>query len=51
MGQLCGRSACELMGGRGADALPLAALIPLGDAASMVEMALASRRAGRRPFV
>jgi muconate cycloisomerase len=50
MGQLCGRSACEFMGGRGADALPLAALIPLGDAASMVEMALAFQKGGTKTF-
>ena len=50
MGQLCGRAACEFMGGRGADALPLAALIPLGDAASMVEMALAFQKGGTKTF-
>ena len=32
MGHVAGRPACDFMGGRGADALPLAALIPLADA-------------------
>jgi muconate cycloisomerase len=50
MGQLCGRSACEFMGGRGAESLPLAALIPLGDAASMIEMALAFQKGGTKTF-
>ncbi len=50
MGQLAAAPACEFMGGRGADALPLAALIPLGDAASMVEMALAFQKGGTRTF-
>lgn len=49
-GRIAGRSACELMGGRGADELPLAALIPLDDADSMTTMALAFQRSGTRTF-
>ena len=49
-GRIAGRSACELMGGRGADELPLAALIPLADADSMTAMALAFQRSGTRTF-
>ena len=50
MGQISGRSACELMGGCCAESLPLAALIPLGDAASMVGMALAFQKGGTNTF-
>jgi muconate cycloisomerase len=50
MGHVSGLSACAFMGGRGADALPLTALIPLGDAATMVEMALAFQKSGTRSF-
>ncbi|MBM4336614.1 MAG: hypothetical protein FJ108_11985 [Deltaproteobacteria bacterium] len=49
-GRIAGRSACELMGGRGADELPLAALIPLDDADSMTAMALAFQKNGTRTF-
>ena len=38
------------MGGRGADVLPLAALIPLGDADSMIGMALAFQKNGISTF-
>ncbi len=50
MGRIAGRSACEWMGGRGADRLPLAALIPLGDAESMVTMALMFQKGGTSSF-
>jgi muconate cycloisomerase len=49
-GRIAGVSACELMGGRGADALPLCALIPLGDPTSMIEMALAFQKSGTATF-
>lgn len=50
MGHVAGRPACDLMGGRGADALPLAVLIPLTDPDSMVDMALAFQRMGTSTF-
>jgi muconate cycloisomerase len=50
MGRIAGQPACDLMGGRGADALPLCALIPLSDARSMVDLALAFQKAGTRSF-
>jgi muconate cycloisomerase len=49
-GHVAQRSALSLMGGCGADALPLAALIPLGDARGMVEMALAFQKGGTQTF-
>jgi muconate cycloisomerase len=49
-GRLAARSVCELLGGRGADALPLAALIPLSDAASMVDLARAFQGGGTETF-
>jgi muconate cycloisomerase len=49
-GRIAKRPACEAMGGRHADALPLAALIPLGDAPSMVSLALAFQKGGTRTF-
>jgi len=39
MGRLSGRPACDFMGGRTVDKIPLAAMIPLMDADSMVAMA------------
>jgi muconate cycloisomerase len=50
MGRVCGRSACELMGGRGAESLPLTALIPLMDETAMLELALAFQRGGTASF-
>jgi muconate cycloisomerase len=50
MGRIAGRPAHDFMGGRGADAMPLAALIPLVAAATMVELALAFQRGGTRTF-
>lgn len=50
MGHIAGRPACDFMGGRGADALPLTALIPLGAARSMVDFALAFQKAGHASF-
>jgi len=49
-GRIAGRSACALLGGRGADALPLAALVPLTEPAAMVDLALAFHRGGTRSF-
>jgi len=46
MGRITGRPAHDFMGGRGADALPLAALIPLMPAADMAEMSAAFVSAG-----
>ena len=50
MGRIAGRPACDFMGGRGADALPLAALIPLSAPEAMVELALAFQRGGTATF-
>jgi muconate cycloisomerase len=50
MGRIAGRPACELMGGRGADALPLAALIPLAAPKDMVDLALVFQRGGTGTF-
>lgn len=50
MGRITGRSACELMGGRAAERLPLAALVPLAEPDAMVELALAFRRSGTESF-
>jgi muconate cycloisomerase len=50
VGRLLGRPAHDLMGGRGADALPLAALIPLADPEFMVDMARAFREGGTSTF-
>jgi muconate cycloisomerase len=49
-GRIAGQPACALLGGRGADALPLAALIPLIDPGAMVDLALAFHRGGTRSF-
>ena len=50
MGRIAGRPACDFMGGRGAETLPLAALIPLGAPDGMVDLALAFQRGGTRTF-
>jgi muconate cycloisomerase len=50
MGRIAGRPASDFMGGRGADALPLAALIPLGAPGDMIDLALAFQRGGTRTF-
>ena len=50
MGRVAGRRACDLMGGAGDDALPLAALIPLAEPRFMVDLALAFRRGGTATF-
>jgi len=49
-GRIAGRPVCALLGGSGADALPLAALVPLSDASSMVDLAVAFRRGGTGTF-
>jgi len=46
MGKLTKKAACELMGGKQADALALGALIPLMDARDMADMACAWQQAG-----
>lgn len=50
MGRIAGRPAHDFMGGRGADELPLAALIPLVSPDAMVDLALAFQRGGTRTF-
>jgi muconate cycloisomerase len=50
MGRIAGRPAHDFMGGRGADALPLCALIPLVDPDSMVGLATAFLKNGTRTF-
>jgi muconate cycloisomerase len=50
MGRISGRPAHDFMGGRAVDALSLAALIPLMDPESMVEMARAFRSGGTASF-
>jgi muconate cycloisomerase len=50
MGHVAGRPAHDFMGGRGADSLPLAALIPLADEKFMVDMALAFQQSGTGTF-
>lgn len=49
-GRIAGRPVCELLGGRGADALPLAALIPLGEPREMIDLARAFRQGGTETF-
>ena len=50
-GSIAGRPVCELLGGgAGAQELPLAALIPLGDARSMLDLAHAFRKGGTATF-
>jgi muconate cycloisomerase len=50
MGHVAGRPACDFMGGRGAEALPLAALIPLSDLRSMLDLARAFQKSGTETF-
>jgi muconate cycloisomerase len=50
MGHATGRSACEFMGGRSTEVLPLTALIPLADPDSMAGLALAFRKSGTTSF-
>jgi muconate cycloisomerase len=50
MGQVTGRPAHDFMGGRSADALPLAALIPLAEPAFMVELAQFFHASGATTF-
>jgi muconate cycloisomerase len=50
MGNITGKPAHAFMGGSQAEALPLAALIPLADADFMVDMALAFQRGGTATF-
>jgi muconate cycloisomerase len=50
MGHIAGRPAHDFMGGRGADTLPLAALVPLVDADFMTNMALAFQSTGTATF-
>ena len=50
MGHITGRPACDFMGGRCLDSVPLTALIPLTDVDAMVDMALAFQRGGARSF-
>lgn len=49
-GRIEGRSVAERLGAREIDSLPLAALIPLGEPASMIELALAFRAGGTASF-
>ena len=50
MGRITGRPAHDFMGGRGAETLPLCALVPLIDPASMVGLATAFLRTGTQTF-
>ena len=50
MGRITARPAHDFMGGRGAEELPLAALIPLSDAESMTELALFFQQGGSQTF-
>jgi len=50
MGHITGRRAYDFFGGCGAEALPLAALIPLMDPQAMVDMALAFQQGGTATF-
>jgi len=50
MGKVTGRSACEFMGGRTAEEIPLAALIPLMDAENMIGIAQMFYDQGYRCF-
>lgn len=50
MGRISGRPACDFMGGRTVDQVPLAALIPLMDAEEMVQFAQAFYDEGFRTF-
>ena len=50
MGRITGRPACDFMGGRATEKIPLAALIPLMDAAEMVQWAQTFYNEGFRTF-
>ncbi len=50
MGRITGRAACDFMGGRTVEQIPLAALIPLMDAAGMVALAQMFYDEGYRTF-
>lgn len=50
IGRIDGRPAHHYMGGSGADALPLAALVPLAGTQLMVDLALHFHRSGTRTF-
>jgi muconate cycloisomerase len=50
MGQISGRPACDFMGGRTVDEVPLAALIPLMNVDSMVELCRSFREQGMNTF-
>ena len=50
MGRITGRAACEFIGGRTVERIPLAALIPLMDPANMVEVAAFFHEEGYRSF-
>jgi muconate cycloisomerase len=50
MGQIARRPTHDFIGGRGADELPLAALIPLTDPDSMIDMALFFQQGGTATF-
>ncbi len=50
MGRISGRSSHDFMGGRVVDAVPLAALVPLVDIDTMVELAQSFLGAGTRTF-
>jgi muconate cycloisomerase len=50
MGRIAGRPACDFLGGRGAEDLPLCALVPLVEPRAMVDLALAFQRGGTRSF-
>ena len=50
MGRILGRPAHDAMGGRGADTMPLAALIPMADADFMVDMARLFQDGGTATF-
>jgi muconate cycloisomerase len=50
MGRIAGRPAYDFIGGRGADELPLAALIPLTTPDAMIDMALFFQQGGTTTF-
>lgn len=50
MGRICGRPACDFMGGRAVEKIPLAALIPLMDIDSMIVLAQGFLNGGTRTF-
>jgi muconate cycloisomerase len=50
MGRITGRSACDFMGGRTVERIPLAALIPLMDPEKMIEVAVFFHDEGYKSF-